>query len=283
MANSDYTVNSSAATFAAMARLAAPMETHSTQMAFNRFSSNGSAPAVGDAVLIGEEVMRVDEIAAGLYVVGRGCMDTIPYAHPIGAAVWFLKNGVGTNRVAYGEGEDIGVKTLPRGVTQPPLPIASSPPTGLTFARRFDRPYPPANVKINGVRFDPASTAWDQTEDEDLVLTWVHRNRVTQADQLVDHTEASITPETDTTYTVEIYDPDDVLLHITAGITGLTQTYPQTQWIADGMPASLTVKLSVSRDGLAGLYSYSFPVAITPDVYGLGFKLGTSLGGIYLA
>ncbi|AKO44345.1 hypothetical protein RZ60_05820 [[Haemophilus] ducreyi] len=47
------------------------------------------------------------------------------------------------------------------------------------------RPYPPANVKVDGVFVDKIA------DSSAFTLTWAHRDRDIQADQLISHTEDS--------------------------------------------------------------------------------------------
>jgi hypothetical protein len=45
-----------------------------------------------------------------------------------------------------------------------------------------------------------------------LTVTWAHRDRLLQADQLIDTTAASIGPEPNTRYTLAFYDDTDTLI-----------------------------------------------------------------------
>ena len=85
-------------------------------------------------------------------------------------------------------------------------------------AARAVRPYPPARVTIRG-EFDPAQVFGD------AVITWRHRNRITQADALLSTLDGSVTPESGTTYAGRIYNADTgAVLCDESGITGTTCT-----------------------------------------------------------
>jgi len=75
-------------------------------------------------------------------------------------------------------------------------------------------------------------------------VAWVHRDRVLQADQLVDASVASIGPEPGTTYTLRVY-LDDVLVDEVNGIAGATHGY-------GGYPGggTMTVEVAAIRDEL---------------------------------
>ncbi len=202
MANSDYVINGGG-TFASVAKLKTDIGTSVTTIYFEDFRNSGVAVVAGDPILVGQEIMRVDTFASGKLTVGRGCMDTVPTVHEADTVIWFLKNSVGSNGVTYAEGEEIGVKAIPRGVSKPPLALALVPPRGLTFARRFDRPYPPGNVQVNG---EPVVTSADMPGiHDDMVITWSHRDRIVQADQLVDTMEGHIGPEAGVEYILRFY------------------------------------------------------------------------------
>ncbi|MCO1337113.1 hypothetical protein MO867_22575, partial [Microbulbifer sp. OS29] len=69
----------------------------------------------------------------------------------------------------------------------------------VTIDQRQARPYPPANVKING-------KDWPETAISPLTITWSHRDRSLQQDVLVPWTDGDIGPEAGTTYNLRIYD-----------------------------------------------------------------------------
>src|SRR5690606_35572075 len=76
-----------------------------------------------------------------------------------------------------------------------------------------------------------------------VLIEWKHRDRVLQADQLVDDTLASVGPEPGTTYTLRAY-LNDVLVDEQSGLAGTSVV-----WEPAGAGAA-RVELFAVRDGL---------------------------------
>ncbi|MGS1014126.1 phage tail protein [Rhodanobacter sp. UC4450_H17] len=234
--------------------------------------------AIGSEALIDDELFRVEAIdaAAGTATLARGCVDTVPAEHALGARVWCTDHFTAADRTEYTTGETIEAKLLTNagnGKLDPALATTAS----ILLNKRQIRPYPPGNLKINGVAY-PASVP------SALVLTWSHRDRGLQADQLIDTTAANVGPEMGTTYTVRTY-LDGVLKSTTAGITGTTHT--------PANPGSGIVRIEVEavRDGytcwqpLTATFSFGAPqitstfvtfVAGTASGYQLTEQFGTA-------
>ncbi|GAB3755207.1 phage tail protein [Lysobacter olei] len=194
---------------------------------------------VGSAAIWDDEVVRVDAIdaVAGTMSLGRGCADTVPQEHLAGSRIWFYGVSAAADVTEYTAAETISVKLLTNtGSQQLAEPLATT--MTVDFDSRAARPYPPAGLKINGDAYPAAAYGA-------LTATWVHRDRVLQADQLLDATQASVGPEPGTTYTVRWYSPAGTLLSTEAGVSG-TASSPYTP------PASGTVRVTVEsvRDGL---------------------------------
>lgn len=197
----------------------------------------------GALVMIGggddAELVRIDSATPGAasITVGRGVGDTVPGPDgwPIGTRVWVVDDNVGEGVTEYVEGEAVEAKAstnAPGGT----LPLGDSPGGTVTMAARAARPYPPAGLTVGGV-------AWPVQVIGDIELAWVHRDRLLQADQLVDQAAGSIGPEAGTTYTVRTY-LDDVLDDEQTGITGAAATVlPSANGIA-------RVEVVAVRDGL---------------------------------
>lgn len=155
---------------------------------------------VGSWALWGNEIVRVDaiDIVAGTITLGRACADTVPEPHAAGTMIWFIGDWNGTDSREYATGEVVSAKLLNRTATAQ-VELASAIEMSVTMAHRQVRPYPPANVKINGMYYPT------ELPDGDVTFTWSHRNRKTQADQLVDWFQAGVSPELGTTYTFNFY------------------------------------------------------------------------------
>lgn len=202
-----------------------------------RAIQRGDQLVIGGAGLWDSEVVRIDDIdiVADAVILGRGCADTVAVEHAGGSLLWLYDAAAVSDLVEYTDGEIIDVKLLTNTGSAQLAPGAAALMT-VEFAGRQARPYPPAAPRLNG-------EAWPEEVFETADVSWLHRDRVAQADQLVDQQMASIGPEPGTTYTVRWF-LDGTLAHAEAGITGTTASYAPT---ADG---ALRVEVEAVRDGL---------------------------------
>lgn len=159
MANSDYTIKGNG-TFATMAMLSKSIGLHDDSITIKSFrQARPTVPQPGEGLMIGNEIMKVVSFNKNKVFVSRGAVDTIPQTHLANEIVWFYENSVGSDKLVYLDNEEIGVKPLPKTASKPPLAIAVSPPRGLTMGKRFGRPYPPGDVRVNDTPFE-ATYAW---------------------------------------------------------------------------------------------------------------------------
>ncbi|GAB3335349.1 phage tail protein [Marilutibacter aestuarii] len=209
--------------------------------------------SVGSAVLLGTEIGRVDALDAGALTLslGRGCGDTVEATHPAGTRLWFFDNWSGTDLVEYVTAEEANAKLLTRTGTAE-LPLADASELAVTFDQRAFRPYPPAALELNGLP-EPAYLTGLVT------ATWRHRDRLSQADQLIDQTVGSIGPEAGTTYTARWY-LDDVLEATQSGISDTTTNFTPS---GDG---SVRVEVEATRDGISSWQAQvrTFAYTVTP-------------------
>lgn len=266
MAHIDYTARNLALPLCPVALVPLSIDYLDTSVVISGYTSPVPDPVrIGSAAMIcdedgTQEIVAVEAWSGSTLTIARGCCDTIPAQHAAGAVIWFFDDFIASDRREYAGNDTIGVKPLPRTTSGGPVPIASSPPTEITFDFRFAKPYAPGQVEING---DPWYTVLTMEEEtlELITLTWAHRNRVTQADVLVDHLDGTITPEVGTTYRVDVYDDADVLQASYAGITGETWSYTKNQATIDsglitGALESGYLILTAVRDGLDSWQSY---------------------------
>lgn len=230
---------------------------------------------VGMACLMNEEILRLVAITETTATFARGCADTIPQFHKANSIVWFMDGWAGSDEREYLQGEVIGVKALPRTAGAVQVPIQGVPPNVLEFKGRQFRPYPPAGVLANGTHWGDTHIIGKTGAGIDpLVLTWTHRDRITQHDRLVDHLEASIGPETGVTYTIQAYNASNTLRKEVTGITGDTWSYALADAQADyGItagtgPASIPgyILLKAVRDGVDSWQIYRIPISITNEL-----------------
>jgi hypothetical protein len=222
-----------------------------------------------------EEIVVVTARTGNNLTLARGCCDTVPALHSTGDAIWFFDDSLALDVVEYTGTETIGVKVLPRTSSGAQVPVENSPPVALTFNLRFARPYPPGLVEVNGAPWFTTPRVLSLA-DPSLDITWAHRNRITQEDQLIDHLQGDVIPELGTTYELRVYRADDTLLRTVVGETGTAWSYSFVDAVADfsgaggDYPGYIT--LISRRDGLASFQQYridfTFQSSTTPIVGG---------------
>ena len=176
--------------------------------------------AVGSEALIDEELVRIDALdpVAGTITIARGCVDTVPAAHAEGTRIWCTDTYVGADPTEYLAGETIQAKLLTR-TAQGTLHPALAPIAQVRLDARHARPYPPGRLRING-------EAWPATCHARLTIAWVHRDRILQADRLIEHEAGGIGPEPGTTTTIRIVQASTgALLHEATGLAGTEYTH----------------------------------------------------------
>lgn len=265
MSNADYVTRATGQPFCPKASLTAAVAQLDTVLPIGNVQSVGPGDRwVGMAALLGGEVVEVTQINSGNVHVKRGCADTVPASHATGTALWFFDGHVGTDNREYAGGT-VALKVLPK-TSSTPTPIAYSPPQNLTFAYRFIRPYPPADVKINGTSVFTATLRLTSSQQFDLTVAT--RNRVVQSDVLLGHTESSMAPETGQVTRVRLYSASTDAL-------ATTYTFSGSAWSYDRDTAGFDFGLSVGsgdfsayavidslRDGYASWQSYRFDFII---------------------
>ena len=194
---------------------------------------------VGSAALWDNEIVRVDAInpTTGAITLGRACADTLPAQHGAGSRIWFYQDSEAVDPTEYSAGEALDIKLLTNtGSQQIDIAVATAMSVGM--GGRQVLPYPPANIKINGAYY-PASIGTTAP----ITITWAHRDRVLQADQLIDFLEGDIGPEPGVTYTIWLYGETDTLLRTETGLTGTSYT-----WTAEEADSGLTSPTTADYD-----------------------------------
>lgn len=203
---------------------------------------------IGDEALVDSELCRVTAIdpVAGTCTLARGCVDTVPATHSAGARVWFTDRHVGADPTEYATGETINAQLLTRagnGTLDP----ASASVASVLLNQRQARPYPPGKVLINGSAAPTSVTA-------PLTVTFARRNRLTQADQLLDTTAADIAPETNQTTALQVLDKNGAVATSQTGITGTSSV----AW-SPANTGTYSVKLFSVCAGLNSWQTYQSP------------------------
>lgn len=222
------------------------------------------------------EVTSYDPVTLVL-TIGRGCVDTIPQPHASGVRIWFPDPTISTFAAGidgreYTQGETVSVKELTTTASAI-VPLSDADTDTIEIVARQGRPYPPGDFQIDGTRFADVHTVIG-----DIPLTWTHRDRITQADNILVHGDGSTGPETSVTYETDIYTGMS-LLRSTTGITGDNWTYDTTMATADGDPGIITLHLRAERDSVLSFQEYVWTIRRTNTGYGMGY--GYSYGKLY--
>lgn len=185
------------------------------------------SPVVGAALpmdcllLIGEgmnaEIAQIRGTGEGPeFTVYRGLMDTQPRQWPVGTRVYFISEDAFTSdETARSIGTvaqyRLGMQTSVGRTKQEDMQTASLPIRG-----RQGRPYPPANVRINGELWPDEI---DASSNGMVVVSWSTRNRLLQ--NTPEHLlwdAASITPEPGTTYDGELLQNGTVIASFSGAV-----------------------------------------------------------------
>ncbi|MFA5702912.1 MAG: VWA domain-containing protein [Advenella sp.] len=241
--------------FSPGADVAAPVSRSDTQIAITEAYALDQV-TLGTWLQIGTELMAIEGIneLGGFITVKRGVLDTVPTTHEAGASIIFWDEYSSAEDTEYVSGETIGVKIAPvSGSGEVPLTDAVAMPVALRG--RAARPYPPAQVQVNGVY-------WPSQVLSSIALTWSHRNRVQQTGSvLLGFTDGGTSePEAGTTYGVTVRDFQGLELTTASGMTGTSYIVPGTTMALMG--GSGTIEVFSERDGLECFQRVIIPVLV---------------------
>lgn len=200
-------------------------------------ASDMDTVAIGSAALIDDEIMRIDaiDLTALTVTVGRGCADSVPKPHALGARLWCYDAAGGTDPREYALSDVLSVKLLPR-TGSAVLDLAAATADTITLAQRAYRPYPPGKLLLNASAYPAAILGA-------ITTAWVPRDRVVQADQLIDTTAAGIGPEAGVTYALTHYGEANTALRTQTGLAVTSDTW----LLADEITASALVSPAPAR------------------------------------
>ncbi|WGE66382.1 phage tail protein [Actinobacillus equuli subsp. equuli] len=204
------------------------------------------------ALMIDDEIVKIESVdfKNSIMTIGRGCADTIPQAHKQGAIAWCYLFATSDTDTKYTVNEQIKAKLLTRTQIETLSEDAASVLT-LTTQQRQVRPYPPANVKVDGAFVDKIA------DGSAFTLTWAHRDRDIQADQLITHTEDSTALGQGVSYKIDLMDGNNIVRSITTDSTEFV--YPDEGKIEDEQFSKLAF-YTVKDKQLTSLYRYEFTV-----------------------
>lgn len=206
---------------------------------------------VGDRAMIGSEIVRIDaiDLIANTVTIARGCIDTEPQSHAAGTK-FLVYSGLtnAANRI-FSIGQTANLKIITRTASDSLNPTTATVYTAQS-SNRLSRPYPPANVKINATYF-PEET--DVTDG--LVITWEHRNRLTQ--KVPSFIESSSTVEAGTTYNLKIFDANNIEIDSQISVSS-----PYMFIVPIDVVNPITIQLESERDSLKSNQAYSAKVTV---------------------
>ena len=155
----------------------------------------------GNFIQLNEEFLEVTNIAGNVFTVVRGVLDTIPESHLAGDRIYGIGDFQGSDYTAYTLTEAVSVKLTtktPRGE----LSINDVSADVVTIDGRMHKPYPPANIKIDG-------TYWPVSQvTGDFTVTWATRNRLQQTAGFFGFYTGDITTEVGVTYDLTLLRTD---------------------------------------------------------------------------
>lgn len=216
---------------------------------------NLSAVATNTWLQVGEELMAVVSVVGTTVTVKRGTLDTVPAPHAAEDVVLFWSEDEAYDPTEYVASDEVAVKMLTvsgSGV----LPLADAATHTVNIVGRAAKPFPPADVQVNGLY-------WPAGAQEELVFTWVHRNRVLQTGgDLAGWFDPTITLEPGTTYSVGIYD-GATELYLATGIADNTHTISSATLAP--WPAFVRVEIWSTRATLDSYQRFIADLVIVSD------------------
>lgn len=211
---------------------------------------------VNHRIQVNNEIMAFVSFDAvtNVITVKRGCFDTVPQKHDAGSKIFGWDNYSGIDGLEYLSGEVLSLKALTLTGSDV-LELSEATTHSLTLSSRAIRPYPPANVKINGQYFPNDLTG-------DLILTWVDRNRLQQTGgEALSWFESGITAESGVEYVVDLYDADNALVSSTN--VGVANT--ATVDYSTVTTVTCKIKLYSVRDGYNSYQSFAHELIVNFD------------------
>lgn len=152
----------------------------------------------------------------GIVSVKRGALDTLPQGWGIDTKLYFCGKDVSYDQTEYVSGEQVLVSAL---TTTPSGMLEQKGSIPIEMKARAIRPYPPANVKFNDTYFPETLIVTNN-----IILTWVHRNRAQQTGgEILGWYDGDVTVESGVTYAYELIS-ENVVLDSQSNINANTAT-----------------------------------------------------------
>ncbi len=194
-------------------------------------------------------------ISTRTITVLRGQADTIPSSHIAESLVYIgasysdiIKSGTFKvlENTQFTNGNTVDVRMLTR-TSLGLLDVSSAPVDQVVFNARQIRPYRPDNIKVNNSRYTKEYTCYI-LEDDATNLTWVERNRLTQASYLASDSY-TVEPEINQEYKLVLREADGTFVKNITGITGTEYNYTVANEIEDyGLKTDKRIDIYATRD-----------------------------------
>ncbi len=183
-------------------------------------------------------VLQSIDAYTGIITVKRGALDTMPQPWDPNVKLYFCGSDIPLDETEYVLGEKVLVSAL---TTTPSGVLEQKGSIPVEIQARAIRPYPPANVKLNGVYFPETHLV-----TRDLTITWADRNRLQQTGgELLGFYDAGVTVEPGVTYSYELSSGNSIL-DFKKGLVSNLAVIP-TSLLIPNKPH--TLKLWSTRDG----------------------------------
>lgn len=210
------------------------------------------------------EICLITDTATGSLTLRRGCLDTSPRAWPAGTPVWLLddnRHGFDEELSAYGATQNY--RLLPT-TSKGQLPVEQAPVVSGAMSDRPFRPYPPANVRVNGALFPSAAQL-------PLSFTWSERNRILETSIVLPWDGSSVPAEPGTSYTLEIdaFSGGQWRANAVAVRDAVITTFEVSPEILPSNTTAIRFRLWAEKDGLASWTTVEHSFAIGDSGTGL--------------
>lgn len=211
-----------------------------------------NAPPEGDYtwVIVDNEIMTIESFTDNTINVKRGCLDTIPEDHDKKSIMYFCGGILTIKAEEYHQSDVVDCRIITTTSTNALDPLSASGKV-ITMQGRALRPYPPANVTINGLYFP------ESLKNEKLELSWSSRNRKQQtSENIIGWYEGNVTPEEGIKYHLKLnYFGKDIVDEI---INDTFYRYDLTGLLE----GDLHIELYTIRDGIESMQKYTHTVRI---------------------
>ena len=244
-----------------------PNATLKTEISYTDLSFEVESVSEFELLEVNNRLQLNDEILAfvsfdsttNMLTVKRGCFDgAAPGIHPAGSIIYGWDNYSGLDSTEYLSGETVNLKALTLTGSDV-LSLSEAVAHSVTLGSRAIRPYPPANVQINGEYF-PVEI------ETDLILTWVDRNRQQQTGGTpLSWFDAGVLVEVDTSTYLQLTEYDASQVELATNSVNVTAAGMYTLATASMQPDTkyIEIKLMTIRDGYECLYPFIYTVELS--------------------